>query len=269
MSLRAVVFAIAVIFPASVKAQTLERVFELLAVPQMVDVMRSEGLDYARDLATGTQAEEPDSGWDAALSQIYDAEVMEETVQNGMSSVLLGHDLRPIVAFFDDGVGAGIVELEITARRAMVDDSIDAAAREKFRDLAGSDDARVLQLERFVRANDLIDTNVAGNLNSSVQFYFGMADAGGISLSETEILRLVWDSEADTRTETVEWVFSFLMMAYAPVTAEDLQTYIQFSESKAGQLLNRALFEGYNQMFNSISYQLGFALAQEMDATDL
>jgi hypothetical protein len=29
------------------------------------------------------------------------------------------------------------------------------------------------------------------------------------------------------------------------------------------------LFEGYNQMFNDISYNLGFALAQEMDATDL
>lgn len=269
MTLRAIVVAVACVLPTSGTAASLERVFELLAIPQMVDVMRSEGLDYARDLATDMRSGGADSSWNAVLNRIYDAPTMEETVQRGMSSILEGQDLSSIVAFFDDGVGAHVVELEISARRAMVDDGIDAAARDQFRDLTASNELRMRHLERFVQANDLIDTNVAGNLNSSIQFYFGMADAGGIALTETDILQLVWESEPDTRTETVEWVFSFLLMAYAPLSSDDLRSYIEFSETETGQILNRALFEGYNQMFNDISYNLGFALAQEMDATDL
>ena len=52
----------------------------------------------------------------------------------------------------------------------------------------------------------------------------------------------------DIRQNTTEWVYSFLLLAYEPLEDADLETYIAFSETGAGQDLNAAMFAAFDGM---------------------
>lgn len=88
-------------------------------------------------------------------------------------------------------------------------------------------------------------------------------------MTEEQILSDVWAQEPDIRFNSTEWLYSFLLMAYAPLSDEELETYITFSESEVGQDINRALFAAFDQMFIDISRALGLASAEMMVVQDL
>ena len=72
---------------------------------------------------------------------------------------------------------------------------------------------------------------------------------------------LSWD---EIRRTTTEWVMSFLLLAYQPLSDADLETYIAFSQTPAGQDMNRAVFNAFDQMFIDISRSLGVASSRYM-----
>jgi hypothetical protein len=59
------------------------------------------------------------------------------------------------------------------------------------------------------------------------------------------------------------------LLAYQPLSDDDLQTYITFSESAEGQVVNTALFVAFDEMFEGISRALGLAASQYMAGQDL
>ena len=119
--------------------------------------------------------------------------------------------------------------------------------------------------------NNLVETNVAGALNTNLAFYYGLLDGGafGGALTEDQILADVWSQEQEIRENTSEWIYSFLFMAYQPLEDEDLEAYIAFSETEAGEDLNRAMFASFDRLFEGISRSLGRAAANEMTAEEL
>jgi hypothetical protein len=58
-------------------------------------------------------------------------------------------------------------------------------------------------------------------------------------------------------------------MAYQPLNDADLEAYIEVSETRAGRVLNRALFAGFDDMYVSISRALGVAAARFMTGQDI
>jgi hypothetical protein len=132
-------------------------------------------------------------------------------------------------------------------------------------------DPRVAQLQALAEVADLVESNVAGSLNASLAFYSGMAEAGGplAELSEEDILSLVSADEARTRAQTEGWLFPYLTLAYAPLSAEELARFTEFSASPAGQRLNAAMFAAYEQLFTAISHDLGLAAARELAGQDI
>lgn len=159
--------------------------------------------------------------------------------------------------------------MELAARREMIDDDVESAAREAFQGLDGSADPRLALLDAFVDANDLLESNVVGALNASYEFYLGLADGGAIAMSEDEILAEVWSQEPDTRADSREWLYAYLLMAYAPMSDAALGDYIDMSSTPEGRAMNRALFAGFNGMYDQISYALGRAAARQMIAQEL
>ena len=143
------------------------------------------------------------------------------------------------------------------------------AAREVFRGLDGSSDGRLGLVTDFVQANDLVEANVTGALNASFQFYAGLVDGGALEMSEREILDEVWSQEPETRADSREWLYAYLLMAYEPLPEGDLEAYVDLSSSPEGKAMNRALFAGFNTMYDNISYALGLAAAKQMQAQEL
>lgn len=248
-----------------------EVLFDLLMLPDIIDVMREEGMSYGETIGQDLFGGVPSSEWMGTVGAIYDYDVMVEVVQADFEAALDDVDLDPMIAFFGSDQGQGIVSLEVSARRAMLDDAVDEASKDAAARAAADDDPRFALVDEFVEVNNLIETNVAGSLNSNLAFYQGLLDGNAFNgaLTEDQILTDVWSQEADIRDNTTEWIYSFLYLAYQPLEDADLQAYIAFSETDAGAQLNGAMFESFDRLFNGISRSLGRAAANEMTSAEL
>lgn len=255
--------------PAVAQSATAEDLLEAMDVKTVVQIMQTEGYDYADSLAADMLPGGATEAWKQTVKRIYDADRMEATVKAEFLVEFADHDVAPLMAFFVDGPGAQFIALENSARRAMMDEGVEEAAREVYKTQAANPDARYDLMEDFVQANGLIDANVEGAMNAAYQFYRGLANGGALDSGEDDIIADVYETEPETRVDTREWVYGFLLMAYRPMSDADLQAYVDLSNTDAGRALNRALFAGFDRMYGDISYALGLAIARAMQTQEL
>ena len=245
--------------PATAASEAdLDTLFEAIGTPRLLEIMRVEGMDQAEDIANDMFAGRSGS-FDSVASRVYDTTRMTETFRAEFDAVLADVDVAPLLAFFASDRGRQIVSLELSAREAMIDPDIEEAAETAASRMEEDNPDRLALLETFVNTNDLIELNVMGAMNASVAYYQGLMSVGEPTLSESEILSEVWSQEPDIRSDTTTWVFSYLGLAYEPLEDGDIEAYIAMSSSPEGRALNRALFEGFDDVFNEVSYLLGRA----------
>lgn len=243
--------------------------FDTLRMGDLLSIMREEGFIAGQDLAPEVAGDV--QAWDDALSVIYDEAWMRQTVLDGMNDALAPEEIAPIEEFFEADPGRGFVELELSARQAFLDPSVEEGAKDRVAAARSEADETLALVERYIAVNDLIEANVVGALNSNVAFYEGLVAGGAFDFDVTEeqILADVWAQEGEIRTSTEAWVTSFLFLAYGPQDPEALETYIAFSESEPGRDLNRALFAAFDGLFEQISFNLGRAAAGLMGSEEL
>ena len=236
----------------------LDTLYEAIGTPRLLEIMRAEGLDQSRELGTdmfGARGED----FVGMAGRIYDTGRMGETFRAEFDDALADVDVTPLLTFFASDRGRQIVSLELSAREALTDSGIEEVAEEAAERLPDENPARRALLETFVDTNNLVDLNVMGAMNASVAYYQGLVSAGNGDLSEGQILSEVWSQEPEIRADTVTWIYAYLGFAYDPLEDGDIEAYIEMSSSPAGKALNRALFEGFDDVFNEISYLLGRA----------
>lgn len=240
-----------------------------LGVPQIIEIMRDEGIEYGDTLAADMIPGGGTDNWSTTVARIYDADRMLATVEEVFEDEFGDTDPAALLDFFTSETGQQIVSLELSARNAMREDEIEEAARAAFNDLDGTSSGPLAAISDFVATNDLVEANLVGALNANYMFYLGLVDGGALRMSESEILTEVWSSEEETRADTREWVYAFLLMAYRPLADGVVEDYTELSRTDAGRALNRALFAGFNRMYDDISYALGMAVAREMQVQEL
>lgn len=261
--------AIAAFSMSPAAADQVDELFEALALPEFIEVMVEEGVTYGDQIAADMLTETQVDDWQNVVTLIYDADWMARTVIAGLRVELEGADVDAMLAFFGTEPGASIVPLELAARRALLEEAVNEAAKEAAADASGSD--RMALVRAYMDANDLVESNVVGALNANYAFYVGLVEGGAFDfeLTDEQILTEVWAQEADIRSNTVEWAESFLFMAYAPLQDAELEAYIAFSNSPAGEDMNAALFAAFDTVFVEISRALGLGAARFMVGEDL
>lgn len=245
--------------------------FDAMGLPEIVAIMREEGLAYGDELRAELFAGRGGSRWDRMVDDIYDRERLHATVRNRFDLELAAQDLAPLLAFFTSERGRRIVALEVSARRALLDDAVEEASRDALAAMRQADDPRLDLLRDYAEANDLVESNVVGAMNANFAFYLGLAAGGALedSLGEAEILRDVWSQETEIRADTEDWLYSYLALAYRPLEDDDIVAYTEFSRTPAGQALNNALFLAFDEMFVAVSRALGQGAAQFMGGQDI
>jgi len=262
---------------ASQQALTSERVqplLELLQLDRLLQIIRDEGLGYAEMVRQDMFPEIPPVAWKAQAARVYDLDRMRGLMVQGFDAAKTAPDdgtLGEMVGFFSSDLGRRIITLEVDARRAMLDDAVERQAARDFAEVMETEPARVGLLEDFVRANDLIESNVVGGMNSNYAFYSGLLDGGAFpfDVSEEQILSDVWAQEDEIRSESEIWIYSYLNLAYRPLSNADLGAYVDFSRSDTGRAFNRALFDAFDRVFNTLSYDLGRAAGQSLRGEEL
>ncbi|MCB2128477.1 MAG: DUF2059 domain-containing protein [Rhodobacteraceae bacterium] len=256
--------------PATAKIDALA---QSLHLDETFDVMSAEGLNYGKEIDSGLLGGRGGAAWDRTIRQIYDPVTMLDRFKQELASNLADSDadLDAIAAFFDSELGQRVTVLEISARRAMLDPAVDDASRAQLAQMQAEEAPRLRQIEAFVRANDLVESNVAGALTANFAFVSGLVEAkgGAAALDEADILAEVWTHEAEIRDQMETWVHSYLAMAYGPLSDDDLAAYQAFSESGPGQALNRAMFAGFDRVLTDVSRKLGFGAGRILAGQDL
>lgn len=244
-----------------------------LRMAEATEILSEEGKSSGRDMAADLPRGVDDPLWAQALTRIYDPVHMEAVFNTALAAALEQDSgaTQEATKFFASDIGQEVLALELAARRALMDEAVETAAQRAYGLLALENPDRQALIDRFVKANDLVESNVMGALNANLAFLRGLADTGGseLAMDEAEMLSQVWSAESDTRAETVGWLFPFLTLAYQPLSDDKLQAYVDFSESPAGKRMNAAMFQAFDVLFEGISRDLGRAYALSLQGNDI
>lgn len=258
--------------PEAMEAQV-DALMAAIRIDDTIAILRDEGLDYGQSLEADMFPGAGGSGWSATVALIYDGDRMHEEFRTALTRELATQaaDLGMITAFFQSDLGRRVVELEIEGRRSLLDDGVEEAAKVALERLRADGGPRLELLDRFVAVNDLVESNVSGALNANLAFYRGMQRGGafGDEMTEDQMLSDVWAQEAEIRQSTSDWVYSYLNLAYGPLSDAELAAYTDFCETVAGQQVNAALFAAFDKVFTPISQALGVAVARQMQGQDI
>lgn len=246
---------------------------ETLHLDALFEVLREEGLAHADTLRADMFPMGGEAGWDARVAEIYDLPPLRARFNQVLRSEL-GRDpatVEAILDFFGSDLGQRILTLEIEARRAFLDTAAEEAARVAADNAAGTKDPKVALIRAMIEAGDLLEMNVAGSMSSTLAFMSGMAASGayGPNLPEDQVISDTWGQEEATRADLSTWLYSYLGLAYAPLSEAELQSYVDFWESPAGKRLNAALFAAFDQAFRQVSRDLGHAAGTAMLGRDI
>lgn len=238
-------------------------VLDALRLGEVLDILAEESRASGHELSSGTGG----ASWDQLLVAIHDPDLWEPQMRARVDQVLAPEYIPQVLGFLGSAQGRQFVELEISARRALMDDAVEAASMARVEQLRAEDAEILEQVARFMQVNDLVEANVVGALNANVAFLTGLQAGSGAPRGD--VIADVWEQEPEIRASTEDWLTMFLTTAYAPMASEDLEVYIAFSESEAGQAFNRALFAAFDEMFVATSHATGQALGQMLRAEDL
>lgn len=237
---------------------------DAIGMEQSINIMVQAGVRDGRGLEDDLFPGRGGAAWGSVVDRLYAPDTLRAYFYEGFPEDRLAQDrAAEITAFFSSDLGERIVEGELTAWEAITDQAVEDAANEVYFQHLAEANPRLELLDRFTEVNGFVDFNVMGALNANFAFLRGMSDGGAYErpIPEDMILTQVWQSEPDIREDTILWLYSFQLMAYADLTDEELEAYIAFSESDAGQLYNSTVFAGYDAVFSEMSYRLGNAAA--------
>lgn len=251
-------------------AQSAE-LYEALGLPEIVEIMAEEGRLHGEEVEADMFGRGGGPSWDAYVAAVYDPDRMDAELRAKLLDALAPVDLDPLLAFFRSERGRRIVGLEVSAREALIDPAVEEAAIDAVGTMRKRRDPRLDLLRDFAEANDLIESNVAGSMTSSLAFFEGLAEGGAFEdgLSEEEMLATVWGQEQDIRRETREWVYAYLALAFEPLSDADVEAYTALSQTPEGRALTGAMFRAFDEMLADIARRLGLGAARFMAGEDI
>lgn len=251
---------------------SVDRLAEVMRLDDLFQVLREEGISHGAELQSDMFPSGGGAEWEAEVAAIYDADRLHTAFTQALEAALSNQPeaLEEVVAFFGSDLGQKIVGLEIEARRAFIDTATEEAARVAAEDAAAARDPKVALIRQMIEAGDLLEMNVAGALSGSLAFMTGMSDSGAYgALRQDQLLSDVWGQEEQVRADTSTWLYAYLGLAYHPLTEAELQSYVAFWESPAGQTLNAALFSAFDTVFREVSLDLGRAAGRAIQGRDI
>lgn len=264
------VFAFATTAVPVIAQEDIDRLVEALRIDETIEIMREEGIEYGVSIADDLFPGHAPGNWEQIVRKIYSGDISAQ-VEAEVSEALSEVEVAPLVAFFTSDRGREVVALEIEARRALSDEAVEEAALARARALRDEGAPLVEHIDAFIAANDLVEQNVVGAMNANYAFVRGLVSQGGPGegMSEDQIIADVWAQEPQIRSDAIDWLDGYLMMAYQPLDPEDLEAYVALSETEAGAAMNQAIFDAFDDMYVDISRRLGEQAATFMSGEDI
>ncbi|MBM9595509.1 DUF2059 domain-containing protein [Roseitranquillus sediminis] len=270
--LAALSVALIMILPAAGMARADgSALWEMLRLDELAAIMAEEGQAYGDDLAEQLFEGGGGPSWDAFVAEQYDPERLIRQIRPMFASALDAAGSDDLEAFYGSDLGQRIVENELEARVAFLDEEVEEAAYEMADAQASADPERSALIEEFIEVNDLVEANVAAALTYSYAFNLGLVDGEAFegSMTAADALAETWTQEDAIRADNRRWLVAQLSMAFTPLSDEEIREYIEISRSPQGQALNTAFFTAFEPALTDIARALGEGVARFMAGRDI
>jgi hypothetical protein len=258
--------------PTVVFAQPADRLVDIMRFDDLLEVLAAEADAGADEISITLLEGRGGEGWRETISGINDPNTLGPTLRQNFIAALAPDQVDPLLGFFDTEEGRRIVDVELSARRALLEPGVKEASEEVLSDRRRARDPRLKQIRRFIEVNELLETNIAGALNANFAFLKGMQSVGGRDMvpgGDADLIAQVTSQEDEVRESTELWLYSYLLLAYQPLSDAEMDAYIEFSGSPAGVALNKALLAAFDKMFVEVSRQTGEAAAKVLMSKDI
>ncbi|WP_299360339.1 DUF2059 domain-containing protein [uncultured Paracoccus sp.] len=168
--------------------------------------------------------------------------------------------IAPAIRFLETPLGQRYVTLQLSARRAMVDASGRAAALAGFEAAAAGGDARIGQIRRLIAAGDMVEPTVASSMGASLAFMRGLVESGAATLSEKEVLALVWAEAPALQAENQGWIKALLFLALGPLSDAEVERLIREAQTPASRRLDALVQTAFDAAMTQIMRDTGRAV---------
>ncbi|WP_170324894.1 DUF2059 domain-containing protein [Ruegeria arenilitoris] len=246
--------------------EKVERLLQALQMDEVIEILRDEGGEMGQVLQETFLDNNGGQVFQKQVDQIYDADRMRSQVVAVFDQSLTDRELDRAILFYESDLGQAIVSLEITARIALADEAIEQMAQDAYKN-SDKDTELYRLVDEFIQINNLIEENVQNSISADYNFFRGM-DFGGV-LDDAELLAQLLAQKDSMTEETQTWLYSFFLLAYQPLNDAQIRENIAFSRTETGRAVNAALFESFDQVFDTIYFELGQAVGQVLRGSDL
>lgn len=258
----------------SAAAGVQDRMWQVLGLGRQMQIFQQEATREAARFEADGLIGGSGEAWADTVARINEPARLQALFREGLGRVLTRTDLALLnkgLGFYERGLGRTLVPLEISARMAMLDDDITENAHDTFARAKANGDPRIEQITRLIDSADLVAPNVSSGLNASVAFSRGFGEGGGydMPLTDDQMLAETWAQQDQIAADTVEWLQSYLMLAYSSLSDAQLDDYITYAASREGQALAQVMFAAYDYVFMQTSYDMGVAAALRLQGRQL
>lgn len=254
------------------EAPALYTMFDAMGLYEVLGIMAQEHVQGAEALEASLFPGQGGASWQREIAAFYSHDRMVSLFEDSFPRDALSPDhIAVITNFMQSPVGQRLIQGEITARRAFLEENAVENGTAALVSAMDAEDVRLQTLLDFNEVNDLIDRNVSGAMNARFAFFRGLLDGGAFDddMGEDFMLDDVWAQEPIIRQDTIEWLFSFQYTAYSGVENADLQAYVDHSLTDAGQAMISALFVAFDELIGALSYEMGYAAAGYIAGEDI
>jgi hypothetical protein len=253
--------------PVEAPAASVEaRLWQVLRLDEMMLVLQDEAQNQGDEMAEMLFEHGSDPGWRKRVAAIHDPARLSGLLHAALTGALKDEPAeitQTALDFLETPLGRQVVELELQARRAIIDQDTEDGAIAAFQHALDIEAPRLTTINRLIEDADLMEPTIAAALNEALAFSTGFGAEGGFTMpmTDAEMLEETWAQEPEIRAMIEEWLPAYLMLAYSPLSDEDLAQYATFATSEAGKGLSAAVNGAYEQVYTAISREMGAAAA--------
>jgi len=254
---------------AALIAQPSEQLYQLLHLDELVEIVSEEGLADANATADAYLQGVTRGGFGASIAKIYDKNSLSSRVKAMFAKALPARSADRLIGFYNSDLGLQVSQLEVSARRAITDPSIEDYVIELVLEAEAQGKLRPQLLRSAIKEMDWVKQNLAGAFEARFAFLEALSQVEALQLDRGQIFTLMQSDQEALSKEIEEWLLGYMHMAYSPLSDDELTAYLAFQTSPEGMDLNAALFDTFNKLTTENAQQLGQFTASALSAQDL
>lgn len=234
------------------------RLVDAMGVPQLLAAFAVEGIEAGKSIDDTFLDGQGGAVWADTVQRLYDVPRMENELRTVMAEELDQGIAEQALLFFESDLGARIIELEVQARQAFIDENVEAAAK-------AAPSAQADTVTNYLVSRDLIERNTDVGVAAQAAFLEGLSDASGRIDDAPDMDQMRLRIQADAES----WLRGYNALVQSAMTKDEIEIYTAFWETDVGEAVDDALFLAFGQSYTTLSYALGQAAGRLLPQNEL